>query len=323
MAYDDYADFTPAEIEEDEQIEEFVSELDEEEIEELESQPIEVDRLGSFIDDPVYAYLQTIGKVPLLNKAQEVELAKRIELGDTVAKNAMIEANTRLVVNIAKKHMDRGLDLLDMIQEGNIGLVRAVEKFDWRRGYKFSTYATWWIRQAITRAIADQARTIRIPVHMVEIINKVIRAQRELAQELGQEPTLTEVGERLEMTADRVAHILKIKQEVVSLDETYGEDEDTALAEMLTDEEAPTPEELAIQQLIKERITLGIKILDPRSQKIIRMRFGLEDGIPRTLSQVGDEFGITRERVRQIEGKALERLSHRRDMKMLKAYLSD
>ena len=437
------------------------------------------------LDDAVYMYLKSIGRVPLLTREQEISLAQRFEAGDKAAKNLMVEANARLVVSIAKKYTDRGLDLLDMIQEGNIGLVRAVEKFDWRRGFKFSTYAcvptstkiltrrgwklyseiedgdetlgykdgylewtpisgvvkyddaplvrfgnaawwfyctpqhkwlmedesgvtlrpltdwpgpnstirvvmsaplrkdvmanvvglagwytpplslwyadqdyrvvpagsgevwcpntglgswvaksedgfisttgnTWWIRQAVTRAIADQARTIRIPVHMVEIMNRVIRIQRELTQEIGAEPTMEDVATRMGMEVPKVEYALRMKLEVLSLDDSLGGDEDDlAFSDMIADEQAPTPEEEAIRSVIIERVRVGIKILDPRSQKIIRMRFGLEDGIPKTLSQVGYEFSITRERVRQIEGKALERLSEQVDMQMLKGYLED
>ncbi len=459
--------------------EDYEPEIDDEDEEfEVEEQyPTTLQKTTQTTNDAVYAYLHAIGDIPLLTREQEVSLAKRYEAGDKEAKNAIIEANTRLVVSIAKKYADRGLDLLDMIQEGNIGLVRAVEKFDWRRGYKFSTYAcvptstkiltkrgwmrydgvedgdetlgykdghlewtkingvakyddaplvrfgddrwwsyctpqhkwlmkdktgdvqrrpltewsdefelvlyapywqsdtpvmsdeawdafrsggpakrcivtpagsgevwcpntglgswlalsdegfiyetsnTWWIRQAVTRAIADQSRVIRIPVHMVEIINKVIKTQRELTQELAQDPTVEEISERIGIDAEKVTYALKVRQETVSLDETFGDEDEMMLGDMITDEDAQTPEEAAIDELIKERVASGIKFLDPRSQKIIRMRFGLEDGIPHTLSQVGYEFGITRERVRQIEFKALKRLKRRKDIKMLKGYI--
>lgn len=279
-------------------------------------------KLDDSTEDAVGTYLRDIGTTPLLTGDQEVALFKRIEAGDTEAKSLVIAANTRLVVNIAKKYLGRGLDLLDMIQEGNLGLIRAVEKFEYQRGFKLSTYATWWIRQAITRAIADQARTIRIPVHMVEIINRINRAERELTAILGRSPVLEEIADQLDMTVERVQYAMKIQQDVVSLDATVGED-DAELSSFVPDEDSLSPMENTVNNLIKEQVADGIKILTPREQKILRMRFGLEDGIPHTLHEVGNEFGITRERVRQIESKALERLRGRRDMKNLRGMLQD
>jgi RNA polymerase primary sigma factor len=273
-------------------------------------------------DDSVRLYLREIGKIPLLTTEQEVSLAKRIEDGDKAAKDAMAEANMRLVVSIAKKYVGRGLDLLDLIQEGNTGLLRAVEKFDHRKGFKFSTYATWWIRQAITRAIADQARTIRIPVHMVETINKLIRTQRRLVQELGREPLPEEIAAEMEMDVEKVNHIMKIKQETVSLEAPVGEEEDSQLGDFIADDDAKTPLEAATDQLLKEHVNQVLALLTPREQKILRMRFGLEDGRQHTLEEVGQEFGVTRERIRQIEAKALAKLRKHRDSKKLKDYLS-
>jgi len=272
-------------------------------------------------DDSVRLYLREIGKIPLLTSAQEISLAKRIEDGDKAAKDAMAEANMRLVVSIAKKYVGRGLDLLDLIQEGNTGLLRAVEKFDYRKGFKFSTYATWWIRQAITRAIADQARTIRIPVHMVETINKLIRTQRRLVQELGREPLPEEIAAEMEMDVDKVNHIMKIKQETVSLEAPVGEEEDSQLGDFIADDDAKTPLEAATDQLLKEHVNQVLALLTPREQKILRMRFGLEDGRQHTLEEVGQEFGVTRERIRQIEAKALAKLRKHRDSKKLRDYL--
>jgi RNA polymerase primary sigma factor len=272
-------------------------------------------------DDSVRLYLREIGRVPLLNAEQEVALAKRIAQGDKAAKDAMVEANLRLVVSIAKKYIGRGLDLLDLIQEGSAGLLRAVEKFDYTKGFKFSTYATWWIRQAITRAIADQARTIRIPVHMVETINKLIRTQRRLVQELGREPLPEEIAAEMEIDVDKVNHILKIKQDIVSLEAPVGEDADSNLGEFIEDEESRTPEENATYQLLKEHVNSVLTLLTPREQKILRMRFGLEDGRSHTLEEVGLEFGVTRERIRQIEAKALTKLRKHRESKKLKDYL--
>ena len=272
-------------------------------------------------DDSVRLYLREIGKIPLITADEEVALAKRIEKGDKAAKDALAEANMRLVVSIAKKYIGRGLDLLDLIQEGNTGLLRAVEKFDYHKGFKFSTYATWWIRQAITRAIADQARVIRIPVHMVETMNKLIRTQRRLTQDLGREPTPEEIGAEMDMDVDRVNYILKISQDTASLDATVGEDEDSSLGDFIQDEDNVSPEEAATYELLKEHIDETLDLLSPREQKILRMRFGLEDGRSHTLEEVGQEFGVTRERIRQIEAKALTKLRKNKDSKMLKDYL--
>lgn len=279
------------------------------------------DYIKDIADDSVRLYLREIGKIPLLTSEQEVTLAKRIEAGDKAAKDAMAEANMRLVVSIAKKYIGRGLDLLDLIQEGNTGLLRAVEKFDYSKGFKFSTYATWWIRQAITRAIADQARTIRIPVHMVETINKLIRTQRRLVQELGREPLPEEIAAEMEMDVDKVNHILKIKQDIVSLEAPVGEEEDSQLGDFIADEDSLTPEEAATHQLLKEHVNQVLALLTPREQKILRMRFGLEDGRSHTLEEVGQEFGVTRERIRQIEAKALAKLRKHRESKKLRDYL--
>lgn len=272
-------------------------------------------------DDSVRLYLREIGRVPLLTAAEEVELAKRIAKGDKAAKDKMVEANLRLVVSIAKKYIGRGLDLLDLIQEGSHGLLRAVEKFDYTKGFKFSTYATWWIRQAITRAIADQARTIRIPVHMVETINKLIRTQRRLVQELGREPLPEEIAAEMEIDVDKVNHILKIKQDIVSLESPVGDDKDSSLSEFIEDEDGKQPHEIAADQLLKEQVAEVLSLLTPREQKILRMRFGLEDGRSHTLEEVGLEFGVTRERIRQIEAKALTKLRRHRESKRLKDYL--
>lgn len=273
-------------------------------------------------DDSVRLYLREIGKIPLLKAEEEVELAKKIQKGDKTAKDKMAEANMRLVVSIAKKYIGRGLDLLDLIQEGNSGLLRAVEKFDHTKGYKFSTYATWWIRQAITRAIADQARTIRIPVHMVETINKLIRTQRRLQQELGREPTGEELASEMEMDIEKINHILKIKQDIVSLEAPVGEEEDSKLADFIEDEDSVSPEDAATYQLLKTHVNTMLELLTPREQKILKMRFGLEDGRSHTLEEVGQEFGVTRERIRQIEAKALSKLRKHRESKRLKDYLS-
>lgn len=273
-------------------------------------------------DDSVRLYLREIGKIPLITADEEVALAKRIEKGDKSAKDALAEANMRLVVSIAKKYIGRGLDLLDLIQEGNTGLLRAVEKFDYTKGFKFSTYATWWIRQAITRAIADQARVIRIPVHMVETINKLIRTQRRLTQELGREPMPEELAAEMEMDVEKVNHILKISQDTTSLDAAVGEDEDSSLGDFIQDEDNVSPEEAATYELLKEHIDDTLELLTPREQKILRMRFGLEDGRSHTLEEVGQEFGVTRERIRQIEAKALTKLRKHKDSKKLKDYIS-
>jgi len=273
------------------------------------------------IDDSVRTYLREIGRIPLLKQVEEVSLAKRIELGDKQAKKMLIEANLRLVVSIAKKYVGRNLDLLDLIEEGNIGLLRAVEKFDYKKGYKFSTYATWWIRQAVTRAIADQARTIRIPVHMVETINKLIRTQRHLVQELGREPLPEEIAQEMGMDVSKVNYILKINQDTVPLESPIGEEEDSTLADFVADVDSLTPEEAATYELLKEHIKEVLELLSPREQRILRMRFGLDDGRSHTLEETGNEFGVTRERIRQIEAKALTRLKKHRESKKLRDYL--
>jgi RNA polymerase primary sigma factor len=276
---------------------------------------------GIALDDPVRMYLKEIGRVPLLSPEEEVSLAKRIEQGDEEAKRDLTEANLRLVVSIAKRYVGRGMLFLDLIQEGNLGLIKAVEKFDYTKGYKFSTYATWWIRQAITRAIADQARTIRIPVHMVETINKLVRVQRQLLQELGRDPIPEEIGEEMGIPADKVREILRIAQEPVSLATPIGEEEDSHLGDFIPDEDAPAPAEVASFQLLREQLEEVLTSLTPREQKVLKLRFGLEDGRARTLEEVGKEFGVTRERIRQIEAKALRKLRHPSRSKKLKDYL--
>ncbi len=272
-------------------------------------------------DDSVRMYLREIGRIPLLTTEEEVKLAKRIEKGDIVAKKKLAEANLRLVVSIAKKYIGRGLSLLDLIQEGNAGLMRAVEKFDYKKGYKFSTYATWWIRQAITRAIADQARTIRIPVHMIETINKLIRVQRQLVQDLGREPTPEEIAQEMGLELDKVEHIMKISQETVSLEAPVGEEEDSKLGDFIEDDKNLSPEENAINQLLRGHVNEFLSELSPREQKILKMRFGLEDGRTHTLEEVGQEFGVTRERIRQIEAKALQKLRKHDRSNELQDYL--
>ena len=276
---------------------------------------------GVFIEDPVRMYLKEIGKVPLLSAEEEIELAKRMELGDQEAKKRLAEANLRLVVSIAKRYVGRGMLFLDLIQEGNLGLIKAVEKFDYRKGYKFSTYATWWIRQAITRAIADQARTIRIPVHMVETINKLIRVSRQLLQELGREPTPEEIAAEMNMPVDRVREILKISQEPVSLETPIGEEEDSHLGDFIQDDNVPVPADAAAFTLLKEQLEEVLGTLTEREQKVLTLRFGLEDGRARTLEEVGKEFNVTRERIRQIEAKALRKLRHPSRSRKLKDYL--
>ena len=276
---------------------------------------------GVSIEDPVRMYLKEIGKVPLLTAEEEIELAKRMELGDEEAKKRLAEANLRLVVSIAKRYVGRGMLFLDLIQEGNLGLIKSVEKFDYRKGYKFSTYATWWIRQAITRAIADQARTIRIPVHMVETINKLIRVSRQLLQELGREPTPEEIAEEMNMPVERVREILKISQEPVSLETPIGEEEDSHLGDFIQDDNVPVPADAAAFTLLKEQLVEVLSTLTDREQKVLRLRFGLDDGRARTLEEVGKEFNVTRERIRQIEAKALRKLRHPSRSRKLKDYL--
>jgi RNA polymerase sigma factor RpoD, C-terminal domain/RNA polymerase sigma factor, sigma-70 family len=276
---------------------------------------------GINIDDPVRMYLKEIGEVALLSGEEEVDLAKRMATGDEEAKRKLCEANLRLVVSIAKKYVGRGMLFLDLIQEGNLGLIKAVEKFDWTKGFKFSTYATWWIRQAITRAIADQARTIRIPVHMVETINKLIRVQRQLLQEYGREPLPEEIAKEMDMTVEKVREILKIAQEPVSLETPIGEEEDSHLGDFIPDNDAPAPADAAAFSMLKEQLMEVLETLTPREQKVLKLRFGLEDGRARTLEEVGKEFDVTRERIRQIEAKALRKLKHPSRSKKLKDYL--
>jgi RNA polymerase primary sigma factor len=309
-----------------------LSEIDEPALDELideEEDDIEALNSGQYFDDvsddSVRLYLREIGKIPLLNAEEELALAKRVVEGDKRAKDKMAEANMRLVVSIAKRYSGRGLDFLDLIQEGNTGLLRAVEKFDPDKGFKFSTYATWWIRQAITRAIADQARTIRIPVHMVETINKLLRTQRRMTQELNREPSIEELAKELDMEPDKVEYVIKIKQDITSLDAGVGrdgEDEDSVLGDFIEDEDSATPEESAANQLLKEQVQAVLSTLSDREQKIVKMRFGLENGKSHTLEEVGQEFAVTRERIRQIEAKALAKLRKHKDAKKLHEYLS-
>ena len=294
--------------------------LDDEEEVELDKIDLSVPE-GVSIEDPVRMYLKEIGKVSLLSADEEIELAKRMEKGDEAAKKRLAEANLRLVVSIAKRYVGRGMLFLDLIQEGNLGLIKAVEKFDYRKGYKFSTYATWWIRQAITRAISDQARTIRIPVHMVETINKLIRVSRQLLQELGREPTPEEIAEEMDMPVDRVREILKISQEPVSLETPIGEEEDSHLGDFIQDDNVPVPADAAAFTLLKEQLVEVLSTLTDREQKVLRLRFGLDDGRARTLEEVGKEFNVTRERIRQIEAKALRKLRHPSRSRKLKDYL--
>ena len=278
---------------------------------------------GVGVEDPVRMYLKEIGKVPLLSSDEEIELAKRMELGDREAKKKLAEANLRLVVSIAKRYVGRGMQFLDLIQEGNLGLIKAVEKFEYRKGYKFSTYATWWIRQAITRAIADQARTIRIPVHMVETINRLVRTQRQLLQTLGREPSPEEVANAMELPVDRVREIMKISQDPVSLETPIGEEEDSHLGDFIQDDHVEVPVDAATFTLLHEQLMEVLDTLTDREQKVLRLRFGLDDGRPRTLEEVGREFNVTRERIRQIEAKALRKLRHPSRSKKLKDYLDE
>ena len=310
-----------SETEEDDEI------LDDMILEDAEDADIDIEKIdlsvpdGVSIEDPVRMYLKEIGKVPLLTAEEEIELAKRMEAGDEKAKQKLAEANLRLVVSIAKRYVGRGMLFLDLIQEGNLGLIKAVEKFDYEKGYKFSTYATWWIRQAITRAIADQARTIRIPVHMVETINKLIRESRQLLQELGREPSPEEIAERMGISVERVREILKISQEPVSLETPIGEEEDSHLGDFIQDQNVPVPAEAAASNLLRDQLNEVLDTLTEREQKVLRLRFGMDDGRARTLEEVGKEFQVTRERIRQIEAKALRRLRHPSKSRKLKDYL--
>ena len=308
----DPEDFELKKLEEDKDIDHDIGEESEEDLEASLSK-------GIAVDDPVRMYLKEIGKVPLLTA--EEELAKRMELGDEEAKKKLCEANLRLVVSIAKRYVGRGMLFLDLIQEGNLGLIKAVDKFDWRKGYKFSTYATWWIRQAITRSIADQARTIRIPVHMVETINKLIRISRQLLQELGREPTPEEIAAEMEISVEKVREILKIAQEPVSLETPIGEEEDSHLGDFIPDDDVPAPADAAAFSMLKEQLVEVLDTLTEREQKVLKLRFGLEDGRARTLEEVGRRFEVTRERIRQIEAKALRKLRHPSRSKKLKDYL--
>ena len=301
--------------------------LDDMILEDPEDADIDVEKIdlsvpdGVSIEDPVRMYLKEIGKVPLLTAEEEIELAKRMEAGDEKAKQKLAEANLRLVVSIAKRYVGRGMLFLDLIQEGNLGLIKAVEKFDYEKGYKFSTYATWWIRQAITRAIADQARTIRIPVHMVETINKLIRVSRQLLQELGREPLPEEIAEVMDISVERVREILKISQEPVSLETPIGEEEDSHLGDFIQDQNVPVPAEAAASNLLRDQLNEVLDTLTEREQKVLRLRFGMDDGRARTLEEVGKEFQVTRERIRQIEAKALRKLKHPSRSRKLKDYL--
>ena len=307
--------------------EEDIDVVDDEDIMVVDEEEIDVENIdlsvpdGVSIEDPVRMYLKEIGKVPLLSADEEIELAKRMEEGDEDAKKRLAEANLRLVVSIAKRYVGRGMLFLDLIQEGNLGLIKAVEKFDYRKAYKFSTYATWWIRQAITRAIADQARTIRIPVHMVETINKLIRVSRQLLQELGREPSPEEIGAEMNMPVERVREILKLSQEPVSLETPIGEEEDSHLGDFIQDDNVPVPADAAAFTLLKEQLNEVLETLTEREQKVLRLRFGLDDGRARTLEEVGKEFNVTRERIRQIEAKALRKLRHPSRSRKLKDYL--
>jgi len=316
-------DKKPTILNEDADFEPTIGDMEDEESEDLDAL-----NAGQYFDDAsddsVRLYLREIGKIPLLSAEEEMELAQRVIQGDKKAKDKMAEANMRLVVSIAKRYSGRGLDFLDLIQEGNTGLLRAVEKFDPEKGFKFSTYATWWIRQAITRAIADQARTIRIPVHMVETINKLLRTQRRMTQELNREPTIEELAKELEMEPEKIEHVMKIKQDISSLDAGVGRDgdeEDSVLGDFIEDEDTVSPEDAATNQLLKEKVADVLSSLSDREQKIVRMRFGLDNGKSHTLEEVGQEFAVTRERIRQIEAKALAKLRKHKDAKKLYEYL--
>lgn len=294
--------------------------IDKDDEEEIKEEDLSVPK-GINVDDPVRMYLKEIGKIPLLTSEEEIEIAKRMEAGDELAKQQLAEANLRLVVSIAKRYVGRGMLFLDLIQEGNLGLMKAVEKFEYKKGFKFSTYATWWIRQAITRAIADQARTIRIPVHMVETINKLVRVQRQLVQELGRDPTPEEIGKEMDLDVERVREIMKIAQEPVSLETPIGEEEDSHLGDFIPDEDVLAPADAATFTMLREQLIDVLDTLTPREQKVLRLRFGLDDGRARTLEEVGKEFEVTRERIRQIEAKALRKLRHPSRSKKLKDFL--
>ena len=313
---DEDEDIVP--IEELAEIEENAVEADELDLEKLEMEVLD----GINLEDPVRMYLKEIGKVPLLSSDEEIELAKRMEDGDELARARLAEANLRLVVSIAKKYLGRGLLFLDLIQEGNLGLIKAVEKFDYRKGYKFSTYATWWIRQAITRAIAEQARTIRIPVHMVETINRVTRVSRQMMQELGREPSVEEIAEEMNLSEEKVREILKVAQEPVSLESPVGEEEDSHLGDFIQDENITTPADAAALLLLKEQLDEAMSALTDREKEVLRMRFGLNEAQPLTLEQVGKHFNVTRERIRQIEAKALRKLKHPSRSKKLRDYMN-
>ncbi|WP_313756376.1 RNA polymerase sigma factor RpoD [Tissierella sp.] len=308
-------------LEKDELDDDIDGDIDKEDLEEVDiKEDLSVPK-GINVDDPVRMYLKEIGKIPLLTGDEEIELAKRMQEGDEEAKKQLAEANLRLVVSIAKRYVGRGMLFLDLIQEGNLGLMKAVEKFDYKKGFKFSTYATWWIRQAITRAIADQARTIRIPVHMVETINKLVRVQRQLVQELGRDPSPEEIGKEMGMEVERVREIMKIAQEPVSLETPIGEEEDSHLGDFIPDDEVLAPAEAATFTMLREQLIDVLDTLTPREQKVLRLRFGLDDGRARTLEEVGKEFEVTRERIRQIEAKALRKLRHPSRSKKLKDFL--
>lgn len=307
-------------LEDDDDLDKDLDKDPEKDFEDIKEDDLSVPK-GVSIDDPVRMYLKEIGKIPLLTGEEEIELAKRMEEGDEIAKKKLAEANLRLVVSIAKRYVGRGMLFLDLIQEGNLGLMKAVEKFEYKKGFKFSTYATWWIRQAITRAIADQARTIRIPVHMVETINKLVRVQRQLVQELGRDPSPEEIGKEMNLDVERVREIMKIAQEPVSLETPIGEEEDSHLGDFIPDEDVLAPAEAATFTMLREQLIDVLDSLTPREQKVLRLRFGLDDGRARTLEEVGKEFDVTRERIRQIEAKALRKLRHPSRSKKLKDFL--
>lgn len=326
LTHEEIMDFSKELDLDSEEVDEVFQELEDMGIDIIEDEDKDKDRAIDIaknmnVDDPVRMYLKEIGRVSLLTREEEVELAKRIEAGDKAAKRELVEANLRLVVSIAKKHIGRGMSFLDLIQEGNLGLIKAIEKFDYTKGYKFSTYATWWIRQAITRAIADQARTIRIPVHMIENINKVNRVQRKLVQDLGREPHPEEIAEEMNMDVEKVRNIIKISKKPISLETPIGEEEDSFLGDFVEDDQIEGPVEVATHVLLKEQLMDTLETLTPREQGVIRLRFGLDDGRSRTLEEVGKEYGVTRERIRQIEAKALRKLRHPSRSKKLRGYL--